>query len=72
MMLLSVNPKKRGTNQVFIELTSDQRWTELEHIFVKESNRLFALSQKSMLAITMQYGISCLKTVFCEKEHFFD
>jgi len=51
---------------LYKDLMSEERWGFLAGMFMQESYRLYSLTSESLLSLTLQNGLSSLKTQFCE------
>ncbi|KAL0488404.1 hypothetical protein AKO1_015579 [Acrasis kona] len=54
------------------ELFQDERWAELEEMFKKDFYLLYSLTTKPLLTITLQAGLSALKTPLAYQEDHYN
>ena len=66
MGLVAYPKAHREQNPLFINLVRSGRWSDLADAFEQEAFTLYGLSDHSMVAHTLQTGISVLKTSLCE------
>lgn len=80
MMLLALKPDDRNKyeryavsyNVILQYFLDDKRWEEIIEMFIKESYALHSLTQEPVLTLTIQAGISSLKTIFCDHQISFN
>ena len=66
MGLVAYPKTHRVENQLYKKLTRSDQWSELADAFEREALALYGLSDHSMVAHTLQTGISVLKTSLCD------
>ena len=68
MSLIAIHTSILGTmsEELYNEFLSADRWNKLATAFMKESYRLHSLTSESLLSLTLQAGLSSLKTTFCD------
>jgi len=59
---------KNTTCPAYMPLFEEKRWRDLVRLFDKEMYLVHCLPTVSLLSITLEAGLSALKTPFCERE----
>eukprot|EP01016_Furgasonia_blochmanni_P047937 TRINITY_DN7095_c0_g1_i5.p1 TRINITY_DN7095_c0_g1~~TRINITY_DN7095_c0_g1_i5.p1 ORF type:complete len:217 (-),score=27.70 TRINITY_DN7095_c0_g1_i5:110-760(-) len=68
MGCLLISPKLEKFPQ-YRDYFDDNRWNYLIELFKKDLYNIFSILSQSMLTISLQAGLSSLKTIYCYNEH---
>jgi hypothetical protein len=69
MGLLAYEKEERIKFPTYKYFTNEQRWIEIQELFLEEANKLFHLSKVPILENSLQVGLSTIKTVFCTQSN---